>query len=138
MVEARQQAAGTQSPFRFLYMSGSSAERDQAKKPLVLPAYMLMRGETENRVLAFAAEQQPAGSVEACVAKPGMITSSASAGQAVMGTVLGWMSVVSVPSVSVEELAAAMLQQVRDGFEKEPLLNEDLQRIGRGVLAQMA
>jgi hypothetical protein len=30
-------------PFRFLYMSGFSAERDQTKTPAILAAYCLMR-----------------------------------------------------------------------------------------------
>jgi len=41
-----------------------------------------------------------------------------------------------VSNISVEELAAALLQQVQDGFEKEPLVNEDLKRIGKRVLAE--
>jgi hypothetical protein len=38
-----------------------------------------------------------------------------------------------VPSITVTEIAAAMLDQVVNGFEKEPLRNEDLVRIGRGL-----
>lgn len=30
-------------PFRFLYMSGNDAERDQTKKPKFMPEYFLMR-----------------------------------------------------------------------------------------------
>lgn len=33
-------------PFRFLYMSGMAAERDQAKKPDWMPEYALMRVST--------------------------------------------------------------------------------------------
>jgi len=29
-----------------------------------------------------------------------------------------------------------MVQQIREGFEKEPLLNDDLKRIGQAVLAK--
>jgi len=38
-----------------------------------------------------------------------------------------------VPNVDVTEIAAAMLDQVIKGFEKEPLENADLVRIGRGI-----
>lgn len=35
--------AGQKRPFRFLYMSGENAERDQSKRPILLPAYVKMR-----------------------------------------------------------------------------------------------
>lgn len=35
--------AGVARPFRFLYMSGANAERDQTKKPWLLGDYSLMR-----------------------------------------------------------------------------------------------
>ncbi|KAK1753748.1 succinate-semialdehyde dehydrogenase [Echria macrotheca] len=118
-------------PFRFLYMSGDKAERDQTKKPVVYPAYLLLRGETENQVLAFAASQQPQGTVEACIARPAMITGHRTYWQTVAGAAMRWSP---VATVTVEEVAAAMLQQVRDGFEKETLSNNDLKRIGSEVL----
>ncbi len=42
--------------------------------------------------------------------------------------------VTSVPIVDVTEVSAAMLHQVMHGFEKEPLENDDLVRIGRQAL----
>jgi len=42
--------------------------------------------------------------------------------------------VASLPSLSVVEMSAAMLDQVLNGFEKDPLTNEDLVRIGRRAL----
>ncbi|KAK0749665.1 putative nucleoside-diphosphate-sugar epimerase [Schizothecium vesticola] len=129
--------AGQARPFRFLYMSGQNGERDQSKKPILLPAYVKMRGETENQLLAFAAAQQPAGSVELCVAKPGIITGHHSSGlKSVMTGVLVGLGIVK--KVDIQELVAAMLQQVRDGFEKEPLENDDLIRIGQKALASIA
>ncbi|KAF8206152.1 hypothetical protein K438DRAFT_2013944 [Mycena galopus ATCC 62051] len=117
--------AGVGRPFRYLYMSGSTCERDQSKKPYILAEYSLMRGETENRVLAFAAEHKDEG-FEACVAKPGLITRSfvLAAGIKLFGG----------QSVSLEEVSAAMVHQVVHGFEKDPLENEDLVRIGRKTL----
>lgn len=35
--------AGPAKPFRFVYMSGMNAERDQTKKPALMPEYALMR-----------------------------------------------------------------------------------------------
>jgi len=71
--------------------------------------------------------------VQACVAKPGIVTDG-SAARSVMAAVARLTNVVSY--ISVEELAAAMLNQIvsPSGFEKEPLTNDDLKRIGRAVL----
>lgn len=66
----------------------------------------------------------------ACVAKPGLITSSI--GSSILA--VGLKLVMGVPSVSVEEISAAMLRQVVEGFEKEPLECKDLVRIGRKAL----
>jgi hypothetical protein len=43
--------------------------------------------------------------------------------------------VMSMRSVSVTECSAAMLDQVVNGFDKEPLENEDLVSIGRRALS---
>jgi hypothetical protein len=51
-----------------------------------------------------------------------------------MATVLKWTGVVT--NVSVTEVAAAMLDQIINGYEKEPLQNDDLVRIGRKVLEE--
>jgi hypothetical protein len=40
-----------------------------------------------------------------------------------------------VPSVTLTEIAVVMLDQVVKGFEKEPLMNEDLVRIGQAHAA---
>jgi hypothetical protein len=89
------------------------------------------QGETENQVLSYAASQPP-GSVEACVAKPGLVTGHSTLVRSAWGAAVRWTNV--LPNVIIEELAAAMLQQVRSGFEKEPLMNGDLRRIGQEVL----
>ncbi|OCT47174.1 hypothetical protein CLCR_02569 [Cladophialophora carrionii] len=131
IVEARGSAAKS-TPLRFLYMSGDSAERDQTKTPRLMAQYCLLRGETENQVLAFAASHP--GQVEVTVAKPGLILEP--------GNILHWLKswllwvVVSLPSITVVEIAAAMLDQVINGFEKDPLMNEDLVRIGQKALSE--
>ncbi|KAH6656867.1 hypothetical protein BKA67DRAFT_532110 [Truncatella angustata] len=120
--------AGPNKPFRFLYVSGVTAERDQTKKPGWLPEYTLMRGETETQVLTFAAEH----GYEAAAAKPGLISSNQTVARSILGT---FMRVTGAfPNVKVEEIAAAMLQQAVNGFEKEPLENADLVRIGQAAL----
>lgn len=71
--------------------------------------------------------------MEACIAKPGLIWSSealvARAGRAILASVVG------LPNVRVEKIAAAMLHQSINGFEKETLRTDDLARIGQTALA---
>lgn len=128
MLEAR--SVTSSAPFRFLYMSGAATERDQTKTPSFMPQYSLMRGETENRLLAFAAEHKE--SMEVCVAKPGLITAPGQYLKTIGATVLNVVGV--VPNINVSEVSAAMLQQVVEGWEKETLENADLVRIGRQAL----
>ncbi|KIW24019.1 uncharacterized protein PV07_09758 [Cladophialophora immunda] len=129
--EARNPASKS-TPCRFLYMSGMAAERDQTKTPTFMPKYCLMRGETENQVLAFASSHP--GEIEATVAKPGLITQPGSIFHWLRATLL-WF-VASLPSVTVVDVSAAMLDQVLNGFEKDPLQNQDLVRIGQRVLGE--
>lgn len=147
--------AGPAMPFRFLYTSGVAAERDPTKTPTFMPQYSLMRvsqsshcidclillsytflticrcpcanvkkGETENQLLALGREL---GGVEVAAAKPGYITASGDLTRAAMGAMITVAS--GIPSINVEDLAAAMLNQVVEGFEKEPLMPQDLIRI---------
>lgn len=39
-----------------------------------------------------------------------------------------------IPNINVEEIAAAMLDQVIGGFERDTLTNDDLVRIGQVAL----
>ncbi|KAK8133681.1 hypothetical protein PG984_005693 [Apiospora sp. TS-2023a] len=117
--------AGPARPFRFIYMSGTATNRDPNQKPgWFMPEYTQMRGQGEVMVLDFA-KAHPG--IEACVAKPGLITSGTwkdtllSTGLKVTGL---------AGSVKKEQVAAAMLRQVVQGFEKEPLQNDDLVRLG--------
>ncbi|KAI0175860.1 hypothetical protein GGR52DRAFT_538479 [Hypoxylon sp. FL1284] len=119
-------------PFRFIYISGSNSERDPVKKPWVLGDYCLMRGETESRILAYA--QQSGGKLEACVAKPGLIEAEGETSLLVnMAKTIG-RALIGLPKVHVREISATLLDQAVNGFQKDTLLNEDLVRIGQGVL----
>jgi hypothetical protein len=46
----------------------------------------------------------------------------------------GILGLAGVPSIALSEVAAALLEQVVNGVEKEMLVNEDLVRIGRAAL----
>ena len=82
-------------------------------------------------MLSFAASHPE--QIDVSVAKPGLILQPGSVLHWLRATMLWWMA--SVPSVSVVEISAAMLEQVLDGFEKDPLMNDDLARIGQKALS---
>jgi hypothetical protein len=88
------------------------------------------QGETENQVLAFAAEHKDTG-LEACVAKPGLISSPGAPLKNIFITAASW---VGARTIDVSECAAAMIDQVMHGFEKDPLSNADLVRLGQEAL----
>jgi len=67
------------------------------------------------------------------VAKPGWITAATFTTRSIIAFVMRWT--IGLPSVSVSEISATMLDQVANGFDKEPLMNDDLVRIGRRVLS---
>ncbi|KAI1438633.1 hypothetical protein GGR50DRAFT_691168 [Xylaria sp. CBS 124048] len=119
--------------FRFLYISGSSAERDPTKKPLLLGDYCLMRGEAETLVLAHARESN--GTMEACVAKPGLVEDPENL--SMVGKAVGTVgsAIFGFPKINLSELCASLLDQVVNGFEKDTLTNEDLARIGSKLRA---
>ncbi|KAF7374659.1 putative nucleoside-diphosphate-sugar epimerase [Mycena sanguinolenta] len=126
--------AGLARPFRFIYMSGFAAERDQSKPlPADMAEYSHMRGATENSVLAFAGEHSGEG-FEACVVKPGPITHDAAS----LEIAEKLKAARGIPNVDLKEISAAILQQVVHGIEKEPLMNDELAIIGRKALAAAA
>ncbi|KAF4445860.1 NAD(P)-binding protein [Fusarium austroafricanum] len=106
-------------PFRFLYMSGADAETDQTKTPSFMPEYFLMRGEAENQVMSFV--RQHPGEVVACVARPGFIIDEHTDVQGLKARMPKDITVIRVESV-----AAALLQQALNGFDKEIIWTDDM------------
>ena len=85
------------------------------------------KSEVENKLVSYA-EKHPK-QIEVCVARPGYISSPAKVRpQGAPG--------VGLPSVDNSELVAGLLSQVVNGFEKDPLMNDDLVRIGRQAMQQ--
>lgn len=78
-------------------------------------------------MLAFAAEHP--GEIEAGVARPGLITAQGYKMRTMFATALKWVQI--VPSIDRADLTAVMLEQVINGFEKDPLQNNDLERIAK-------
>jgi hypothetical protein len=92
-----------------------------------------VQGEAENRVIKLAKESK--GAVEACVAKPGLIDAPGRTGLVMKAVRMVMCTIIGLPQLDVSEISATLLDQVVNGFEKEPLLSEDMIRIGRKVLA---
>ncbi|KAF2792574.1 NAD(P)-binding protein [Melanomma pulvis-pyrius CBS 109.77] len=123
-------AAVANDPFRFVYASGVTIERDQSKSLAFLAEYRLMRGRVENAILDFAKQHEPA--VQVTVAKPGGIEGPGHPKSDAATSLFAQFG--DTPWVHVSELAAAMIQQCLDGITKDPLWAKDLVQIGSRVL----
>ncbi|KAJ5218112.1 uncharacterized protein N7498_000211 [Penicillium cinerascens] len=114
-------------PLRFIYMSGHFAPRSVAEVPKELQNhglinYGLLRGEAETQILAYG--EQSKGAVQSAVVKPGLIDSPERETREIPG----------LPHIDLPVIAAALLDQVTNGFEKDTLSNADLVRIGQKAL----
>lgn len=78
-------------------------------------------------MLAYAAQHK--GELEACVVKPGLITVPGLHITSMFAKAANWAT--TVPTVSREDVVAVMLDQVINGFDKEPLENDDLNRMAQ-------
>lgn len=87
-------------------------------------AHQPTQGEAESRILEFAEESK--GLVQSCVTKSGFINAPGKVAPNVPG----------LPLVELQDIAAAMLDQVVNGFEKDTLSNDDLVRIGKKALGE--
>lgn len=66
------------------------------------------------------------------IAKPGLIVGP---DHLLLTLQRGILGLAGVPSIRLSEVAAALLDQVVNGFDKDTLVNEDLVRIGQAALA---
>ncbi|KAJ5464213.1 hypothetical protein N7475_007348 [Penicillium sp. IBT 31633x] len=125
--------AGPVRPFRFMYLSAEGTPRDSEKRPFMMGDYQVMRCNTELTVLRFRTEKD---GVEVCIAQPGVITNSTTWSRALVANICRIINIFGrpFPNVHRSELAAAVLEQVMNGFEKEILSNADLVRIVRTAL----
>lgn len=76
--------------------------------------------------MRFAGEHQ--GEVEAVVARPGLITTNKTA---YATAVSGFATLGLFDSISLEDLARALVEQAVHGFENDPLSTADLNRIAQ-------
>ncbi|KAJ0120089.1 nucleoside-diphosphate-sugar epimerase [Diaporthe amygdali] len=116
-------------PLRFVYMSGHFAPRQRTEQVKVLGDYGMtelgyLRGEVETDILEFA--EQSKGAVQSCITKSGFIKGPGKVVPEVPG----------LPLVELQDITAAILDQVINGFEKDTLSNDDLVRIGQKALKE--
>ncbi|KAJ5530519.1 hypothetical protein N7527_003912 [Penicillium freii] len=125
--------AGPARPFRFIYLSAEGTPEDPTKDPVILPDFFIMRRNTELMVQRFPTEKE---GVEVCIARPGVIANSTTWSRALVANLFRIVNRFgrTLPNIQRSELAAAVLNQVMDGFEKKTLLNADLVRLGRREL----
>ncbi|SPN99734.1 uncharacterized protein DNG_02585 [Cephalotrichum gorgonifer] len=125
--------SSTTKPLRYIYVSGSLAERDQTVTPRFMPEYCLMRGEAETDLLHIGEESK--GSLDVCIVRPAVIVKPGDTLEAVsiaMGIPVG-----EADSIGLREVAAAMLNQAVNGVEKDTLENEELKSIGKKALEEL-
>lgn len=74
--------------------------------------------------------------VEVCVARPRLVTNSATWAMGTMNFVLSVVNTFTraVRNITQEELAAAVLGQTVSGFEQEVFSNAELVRLGQAAL----
>ncbi|RTE81619.1 hypothetical protein BHE90_003907 [Fusarium euwallaceae] len=126
---------GKTEPFRFIYVSGSHAERDLDKRRWINGDYRVQRGQVEVRILDRAEKSN--GALTACVFKPGLIN-TATTSILVKGVQAVARLLIGLPSIQRDEFAAALLDKAVNGFEKDTYLNEELIEIGQELLKAQA
>ncbi|CAK5273544.1 unnamed protein product [Mycena citricolor] len=118
--------ASPANPFRFLYMSGSAAVRDQtAKVDGEFADFFLMRGDVENAVFDLAGTL---AGFEVCVVRPGMIVERVKVEESrEFATKNGW------PIIAVEDCVGSMLHLVINGFEQESVSNDEMVAVAERI-----
>ncbi|KAK3683409.1 hypothetical protein B0T22DRAFT_538509 [Podospora appendiculata] len=117
-------------PITYVYMSAEGHSPAITTKPLLFPEYGLMRNNTEKLVLEFGAAHKDI--IDVHIVRPGMVWTHLTFWRSVQASILRTINVVTrvIPNIARTELAAAMLDQITHGFEKQILTNADLVRIG--------
>ncbi|KAK3207347.1 hypothetical protein GRF29_103g738502 [Pseudopithomyces chartarum] len=131
-IEEARAAKQQKGTFRFLYISGPDTPRTpDGPTPPVFKEYIRLKGRIEVDCLEFA-EKHRASGWEAAAAKPGLVMPNS---PGLLMSVVGVFAGLIAGKIGIKEVAAAMVDQVSNGFEKEPLENADLARIGKRTLS---
>ncbi|KAJ6021054.1 hypothetical protein N7540_006558 [Penicillium herquei] len=104
-----------QKPFRFIYVSGAGAERDQNKPLWVMQDYRRLRGEVESGLLNFAESRPDFGCY---IMRPGLVLSR---GMSLRNLIFGL-----APSIRVDDIARSMVYLAVKGSEKRIWENDEM------------
>ncbi|RDW76919.1 hypothetical protein BP6252_04972 [Coleophoma cylindrospora] len=127
-IRAISESNATEKPLRFIYFSGALVDRDLTKVVTTRPEYAKLRGGVEVELLEYATKNPAA--VQVSCARPGYILGDRGPGSVTPNLPP------EVPRVKLEECVAAVLKQSVDGIEQDPILNDDLVRIGQQALSR--
>ncbi|CAL8574940.1 hypothetical protein XPA_000886 [Xanthoria parietina] len=110
-------SSGQRQKFRFVYLSGGAAERDQTKPLWFMQDYRRIRGEVENQLLAHA--EASGDAFEVCIMRPGLVLAKE---RNLVDMVKGLG-----PSVRVDKLAGAMIAKALDGGGSQIVENGEIE-----------
>jgi hypothetical protein len=120
-ITAFSQLGSTTKPFRFLFMSGILASRDQSKPLWFVQEVRRLKGQAEN--LLLEANISKPDTINGYVLRPGSVLPKENT---ILKIILGL-----TPSIGVEALAAASLELAIKGGDKVVWENGDLVRLGK-------
>ncbi|KAJ7696585.1 hypothetical protein B0H17DRAFT_1158660 [Mycena rosella] len=115
---------GHRRKFRYLHTSGVLAEKDQIKSLLFLQEGRRIKGMAENEMIAFAKDEVHEGGWETYIVRPAMVLH-------VEGDMLKRIGGYLLGTVKVNELAAVMIDVVRNGNEEQILQNAEIVAKGK-------
>ncbi|KAK3378982.1 hypothetical protein B0T24DRAFT_674813 [Lasiosphaeria ovina] len=114
---------GGRQAFRFVYMNGIAAERDQTKRLWYLSEYRRIRGQVENELLALAAENPDL--LEAYMMRPGMVIGTAF-------SVADLAYKLLLPSVGIVELAKLTVETALHGNKEGHTVIDNAEIVAEG------
>ncbi|KAL9637101.1 MAG: hypothetical protein Q9164_002408 [Protoblastenia rupestris] len=100
---------GNCKKFRFIYLSGGAAERDQTRSLLFKQDYRRIRGQVENELLAHTKKHQE--SFETYIMRPGLVLAKETSLRDLIRS-LG-------PSIRVDKLASVMVRAALSGSKSQ-------------------
>ncbi|CRG83796.1 hypothetical protein PISL3812_01152 [Talaromyces islandicus] len=108
--------ADSNQKFRFVYLSGAGAEKDQGKSLWVMQDYGHIRGEVENKLLSFAKDHD--SRFQSYIMRPGMVLPKE---MTIRSLVFGLG-----PSVKVDALAEVMIDVALRGNDCQVFENTNI------------
>ncbi|MCJ1374559.1 hypothetical protein MMC20_005791 [Loxospora ochrophaea] len=115
--------------FRYVYLGGALTEPDQEKRLWYLQTARRFRGLAETKVQDLPTGEELQGLWETVVVKPGGVLAKDGYMTGLLGCIVG-----SNLSIRIDELAATMIDVVRNGSENPVLLNRVIAAKGRELL----